>query len=256
MHANHDRRAALNAIRRVLAADCACDEVDFDEPGVTIVPARELPARRRFPFLANPLLVATMGVGAVVSAHPARLEWLRAQVGSLDREDVFAATTIARLARFIEPAGQSLIGPSLKHACSRAELRPAPAPRGVDITLIDERGVSDLYRHPGFDNALAYRIDGLRPDVLAAVATRADTLIGVAGVSADCDVLWQIGVDVVATARGAGVGRALVSLLTDAILATGRVPYYATSASNIASRALTASVGYWPAWVELRTQDR
>ena len=71
-----------------------------------------------------------------------------------------------------------------------------------------------------------------------------------------CELMWQIGVDVVETARGGGIGRALVSRLTALILDSGRVPYYSTAVSNIRSRAVALSLGYWPAWTELYVRDR
>ena len=50
------------------------------------------------------------------------------------------------------------------------------------------------------------------------------TVIGIAGASADSDELWQIGVDVLPKYQGRCIGKALVSELTAAVLAAGKVP--------------------------------
>ena len=76
-----------------------------------------------------------------------------------------------------------------------------------------------------------------------------------AGASADSDDLWQIGVEVVEAARGSGIGRALVGRLIEGILDRGRIPYYTTVVSNLRSRSVAISLGYWPAWTELYARD-
>jgi predicted GNAT family acetyltransferase len=86
-------------------------------------------------------------------------------------------------------------------------------------------------------------------------AIRGD-IVGIAGAKADRELMWQIGVDVVEAARGGGIGRALVSRLTERILDSGRIAYYSTTVSNIRSRAVALSLSYWPAWTELYARDR
>ena len=92
------------------------------------------------------------------------------------------------------------------------------------------------------------------PDVLAAAAYFAGEVIGVAGASADGDVLWQVGVDVHAAYQGRGIGRAVVSRVTEAIFAAGRVPHYVHAVANLPSARLALSLGYRPAWVEVYTR--
>lgn len=253
---NDSRESVRRVIRRVLAATCACREPDFDTDGVLITQAGELPGRLRFPVCSRPLLVVTMGAGVVVSCHAERVEPLRAVLGHLPRDAIFSATTIAQLARLVEPDGQLLAGPDLKYACSRADFRPAAVPAGVEVTLVEEDGMAALYRYRGFGAALSYRPNSARPERLASVAARAGQVVGIAAASADADDLWQIGVEVSAGAQGSGIGRALVSRLTEGILDKGKIPYYTTVVSNIRSRSLAIGLGYWPAWTELYARDR
>jgi predicted GNAT family acetyltransferase len=92
--------------------------------------------------------------------------------------------------------------------------------------------------------------------MLATVARLGGAVVGIAGASADSDQLWQIGVDVRPGQRGRGIGTALVSQLTEAILAEGKVPYYSTLVSNLASTNLALSVGYWMAWTDVYAQEK
>jgi GNAT superfamily N-acetyltransferase len=197
-----------------------------------------------------------MGAGVVVSCHPDRVDWLRATLGPLARDAIFSAETIACLSHYVEPDELVMSGPDLKFVCTSADLRPQEAALSAEGSLVEGDSVVRLYRHPGFRHALHYRVDPKRPDVLAAVATRNGEIVGIAGASADCDAMWQIGVDVVAPARGQRLGRALVSCLAAAILARGRLPYYSTTVANLASRNLAIGVGFWPAWIEMWTYAR
>jgi hypothetical protein len=237
--------------RTVLAASLACDEADLRADEVRVVLAEERPGRLRFPRGPHVLGIATMGAGAVVSCDASRLEWARRELGHLDRNQLFSAATTARIAACVAADGQILAGPDLKHVCAAEDLRPAAPPAGIAVEVVDGLAVAELYQHHGFRHALSYLTGSPRPDMLAAVARRGDDVIGVAGASADCDALWQIGVDVVAGERGRGLGRAIVGRLTAAVLARGRVPYYSTTVSNLRSARLAVGLGYRLAWVEL-----
>jgi predicted GNAT family acetyltransferase len=125
----------------------------------------------------------------------------------------------------------------------------------VTIAVVERDDIAGLYQNAGFRNALGYRTDHPRPDMIATVATRNGMIVGIAGASADCDMLWQIGVDVRASERGAGVGRALVSRLTEAVLDSGHVPFYSTMIANIRSQAAAYALGYWTAWTEMSAVD-
>lgn len=253
---NANRSAVQAAIRRSLAATYACDEQAFVADDVRIVTADELPDRLRFPLPSIPLMVGSMGRGVVVSCARERLSWMQAVVGRQDRDTIFSAPLLGELARLVARDGQELVGPVLKFSCSRAELRPAPTPAGLTLTLVEGAAIAALYRHDGFGNALSYRRDATRPDALATVMRQGDEVVGIAAASADHATLWQIGVEVAPAFRGRGIGRALVGRLTAAILGAAKVPYYSTRLANFASQAVALSLGYWPAWTEAYVRDR
>jgi GNAT superfamily N-acetyltransferase len=251
----HDRASTIRIVRQVLAADCACPETGLIDEDLLITHAEERVGRRRYPLPAKPLLAMTMGAGVVVTCHPERAGWLRATLEGRSRDAIFSAPTIAELAQYVARDGQELRGPACKYICAPETFRPPADPAGVLITLVEGEAVAELYRHEGFGNALAYCRDRPRPDVAAAVGSCAGTVLGIAGISADCEALWQIGVDIVPAAQGAGLGRALVGRLTEHAFDHGKIPYYATAVSNVRSAALAVGLGYWPAWTEFSAKD-
>ncbi len=100
---------------------------------------------RRFPFPAKPLWVFTMGANVVLSCHPERATWVRANLGHLDRDAIFSGPAIGLLAHYVARDGQDLGGPDLKYSCSRDDLRPVSAPDGITITVVEGNDVADLY---------------------------------------------------------------------------------------------------------------
>ncbi|HEX5418144.1 MAG TPA: GNAT family N-acetyltransferase [Chloroflexota bacterium] len=248
---------ALRVVRQVLAADFACAPDDFTREGTVVLPWEDRPGRRRFPLHADrPRLgLATMGIGAVVSCSADRLDWAREQLSQLGRDDLFSLPVLTRIAALVRPAGQYLSGPNLLHVGSSETLRPTSVPAGITIELVEQDRLPSLYAHEGFRNALHYRFRAERPDVLAAVAIDAGRVVGIAGASADCDKLWQIGLDVRPEYRGRGIGKAVTARLAAAILARGKIPYYAAVPANLASRNVAVGVGFRPCWIEVAAYD-
>ena len=78
-----------------------------------------------------------------------------------------------------------------------------------------------------------------------------DKLIGLAGCSADCDTMYQIGIDVLPEYRRRGIASALTSRLALEILALGKVPFYCAAWCNIKSVRNAIRSGFRPAWVQM-----
>jgi predicted GNAT family acetyltransferase len=79
----------------------------------------------------------------------------------------------------------------------------------------------------------------------------AGKLIALAACSADCDTMWQIGIDVLPEYRRKGIASALTSRLAVEILERGKVPFYCCAWSNIGSARNAIRSGFRPAWVEM-----
>ncbi|MCM1145415.1 MAG: GNAT family N-acetyltransferase [Blautia sp.] len=92
-------------------------------------------------------------------------------------------------------------------------------------------------------------------DKLAVGAFHHGRLIGLAGCSADCEMMYQIGVDVLPEYRRKGIASSLTSKLAMKILELGKVPFYCAAWSNIQSVRNAIKCGFRPAWVELTARD-
>ncbi|MBE6960098.1 MAG: GNAT family N-acetyltransferase [Ruminococcaceae bacterium] len=121
-------------------------------------------------------------------------------------------------------------------------------PCDFELKLLESDDFKDLYTEQ-WSNALCE--DRKELDVLGIGAYHNGKLIGLAGCSADCEAMWQIGVDVLPEYRRKGIASALTSRLAIEILDRDKVPFYCCAWSNIKSAKNAVKSGFRPAWVEM-----
>ena len=127
-----------------------------------------------------------------------------------------------------------------------------PLPCEYEIKIMDAQDFANLYT-PEWSNALCK--DRKELDVLGVGAYYDEKLIGLAACSADCDSMWQIGVDVLPEYRRQGIASALTSRLAVEILERGKVPFYCCAWSNVKSARNAIKSGFRPAWVEMTVKS-
>ncbi|MDD6571693.1 MAG: GNAT family N-acetyltransferase [Thermoflexaceae bacterium] len=116
------------------------------------------------------------------------------------------------------------------------------------LKVLSNEDFEELYI-PAWSNALCEARKEL--DVLGVGAYDNGKLIGLAACSADCDDMWQIGVDVLSEYRRQGVASSLTSNLAVEIMDRGKVPFYCCAWSNIRSVRNALKSGFTPAWIEM-----
>ena len=125
-------------------------------------------------------------------------------------------------------------------------------PCDYTIKILTPKDFSHLYLSQ-WSNAFSGKRKHL--DMLASVVYDNDKIIGIAGCSADCDSMWQIGVDVLPGYRKRGIASALTSYLAIEILKKDKVPFICCAWSNISSVRNALKSGFRPAWVHLTSID-
>ena len=123
-----------------------------------------------------------------------------------------------------------------------------PVPCDFELKLLTQEDFKTLYIRQ-WSNALCEARKEL--DVLGVGAYCDGELVGVAGCSADCETMWQLGVDVLPAYRRQGIASALTSRLAIEALERGKVPFYCCAWSNIKSARNAIRSGFRPAWVEM-----
>ena len=126
-------------------------------------------------------------------------------------------------------------------------------PCNYELRILHQEDFADLYK-PEWCDALCEARKEL--DVLGVGAYDGDKLVGLAGCSADCADMYQIGVNVLPEYRRQGIAAAVTSKLALEILKLGKVPFYCAAWCNLKSVRNAIKCGFRPAWVEVTARDR
>lgn len=228
------------------AADLGAQAEDFEKSENVMVISGENENARRYLKLPFSCQLVSYGNNVVASVSPEFYEIAEMYINSYPTEHLFETPNLHVLNDALLEKGQKI--------CFMAEyflpdvdiLRPTECP--FELRILTQADFAELYL-PQWSNALCESRKHL--DVLGVGAYDGGRLIGLAGCSADCDTMWQIGVDVLPEYRRQGVASALTSRLATEILARGKVPFYCAAWSNVRSVRNAIKSGFRPAWVEM-----
>ena len=228
------------------AIDLCADPKDFEQSENVIVTSRENKDARRYLNLPFSCQLVSYGNNIVASVLPEFREITENYINKYPTEHCFETPHLHTLNDALMEKGQKI--------CFMAEyfLPDVDALRALDcpyeLKLLTQTDFADLYL-PEWSNALCEKRKHL--DVLGVGAYDGVRLVGLAGCSADCDTMWQIGIDVLPPYRRQGIAAALTSRLAVEILNRGKVPFYCAAWCNIRSVRNAIKSGFRPAWVEM-----
>ena len=232
------------------AYDCACAAEDFLREENVVCISREHPLARKYLKLPVSCDLVSYGTNIVAQASPEIAPLVQAYVDRYPVEHCFETPNLHVLDEMLRPFGQKV--------CFMAEyfLPDVDAvrewPCEYELRLLHQEDFGELYL-PQWSNALCQQRKHL--DVLGVGAYDGEKLIGLAGCSADCETMYQIGVDVLPEYRRRGVASAITSRLALEVLTLGKVPFYCAAWSNIKSVRNAIRCGFRPAWVEITAKS-
>ncbi len=188
----------------------------------------------------------TYGNNVVASVKPALRALVTAYIHSTPFYRVFETPQALWLNERTAPLGHKLCYMAYYFLPDVTKLTRLSCP--YEMRLLHPADFAPYYT-PEWGNAILAERRAL--DRLAYGAFDGDKLVGLAGCSADCADMWQIGIDVLPAYRRRGIAAALTSHLAVEILACGKVPFYCCSWANIPSARNAAKSGFVPSWMEL-----
>ncbi len=233
------------------AIDCGCAPSDFLSQQNIIVLSRPHPAARRYlelPFLCN---LVSYGHNIVASISEPYWDIISEYITHQPVESCFETPRLHCLSQALSPLDADVCFMAEYWLPDLSRLHPLPCP--YETRLLGPADFADLYL-PAWSHALCDSRKHL--DVLGVGAYDGGKLIGLAGCSADCDTMWQIGIDVQPDYRRQGVASALTSRLACETLNHGMVPFYCCAWANIPSARNAFRGGFSPAWVELTVKSK
>lgn len=172
----------LEIVRKQLAIDMNCNIQDFIKDGIVFCEEKSNKGRRMFNRQSPFLEIATMGKSTIISADSDILTKVKPLLERKTREDIFVAPF--------------LFGHSLYYIPDCDRIKKLPCPDGFTFHIKEGKEIYELYKIPGFENAIQYDINHPCPDAIAIYVMHGYEIVAMAGASADCSLMWQIGIDV------------------------------------------------------------
>ena len=228
------------------AEDLGCTAADFLSGQNVIVPLRLGSNARKYlkePITAN---FVSYGNNVVAGVTDDVADLVTEYMGRFEYYHLFETPNLNWLNDRLAEKGHRVCFMAENYLPDPDLLRPAPC--AYELRKLGQEDFQELYL-PEWSNALCRERKHL--DVLGIGAYENDRLIGLAACSADCEKMWQIGVDVLPEYRRQGIASALTTRLALAILERGKVPFYCSAWSNLRSVRNAIKSGFLPAWVEM-----
>lgn len=248
---NFTQRAISDIARRQSAVDMGCSAEDFLKTEPVVVTSRVHAGARA--YLDEPLFfdLASYGSNIVVQCAPEMAGFAGEYVSRTDIESCFETPEIYKLNAELAGYGEVVYHMAVYYLPDLEALYAfddAGSDRRYEICILGQSDFSGLYV-PEWGNALSSKRPQL--DMLAVGAYYDGKLVGLAGASADCEDMWQIGIDVLPEYRRMGIASSIVNYLAREILSRGKVPFYCAAWSNVKSARCAMRAGFRTAWVQM-----
>lgn len=236
----------LNIAKKQLALDYNCSLQDFEKEGNTITENRLIKGRRIYESDGCFLKIICIGGRAIICADKKLWPWLEEKIIKRDACWLFDFSKLRMIDNKLQEFGHEIdiIHPYYLPDPAACEVKPA-----TKVKWLKQQDIAQFKGDDRFDEAFAFNDN--YPDVLGIAALDGDSIMGMAGASADSETLYQIGINVMPEYRGRGIGTSLVALLKQELLKQGKVPFYGTAESHINSKNIAINAGFFPAWTEL-----
>ena len=235
---------------RQSAYDSGCAPEDFLKTENVVTVSKKHPHARKYLKLPLSCDLVSYGNNIVAQASEEIVPLVRQYIDRYPVEHCFETPNLHVLDELLRPFGQKICFMAEYFLPDVEKVRELPC--DYELRLLHPEDFEDLYL-PQWSNALCK--DRKHLDVLGVGAYDSGTLIGLAGCSADCESMYQIGVDVLPEYRRQGIAGALTSRLALEILALGKVPFYCAAWCNIKSVRNAIRSGFRPAWVAMTAKD-
>ena len=232
------------------AIDLGAMPQDFLQQENVIVTSKVDKRARKYLKLPFSCQLVSYGNNVVASVEPAFYALTKSYIDTYATEHLFETPNLHVLNTALEALGHKI--------CFMAEYflpdidmlfaKETPDVAPYRMALLSQKDFEGLYL-PQWSNALCEARKEL--DVLGVGAYDGECLVGLAACSADCDTMWQIGVDVLPAYRRRGIASALTNRLAREIIARDKVPFYCAAWSNVRSVRNAMKSGFRPAWVEM-----
>jgi len=254
------KQEIMRIAMRQSAVDCSCSEEDFRRTTHVVVESRPAGEASRYMTLPHLCTLFSYGSNIVASCRRDLMKEVEAYINGADRiHTCFEPPYLYDLNRILEKAGARVSWMHTGFVPDPEQIFGADLHCEYETREMYPEDFRDLYvpewsnGRPKWSNALSHERRKL--DMMGVGAFDGEKLIGLAGCSADCPEMWQIGIDVLPEYRQKGIASALTNQLARAVFREGKIPFYAATWSNVRSFRNGLRSGFRPAWAVMTAKE-
>lgn len=231
------------------AIDSNCRPEDFTAGKNIITISKEPPGARKYLKLPHICDLTCYGDNIVASVNEKYIDIVSDYINKYPAEHCFETPNLHVLNDAFQKDGYRVCFMSEYFLPDVNILKELPC--RYELKVLTAEDFRNLYKKE-WSNALCEERKEL--DVLGVGAYDEGKLVALAGCSADCERMWQIGVDVLPEYRKQGIASAVTSRLAVETLHREKVPFYCCAWSNIKSARNAIRSGFRPAWVQMNVR--
>lgn len=232
--------------KQQLAFDYNCEAKDFGKKEVILTHLQEKPEQRLSDSAGTIFRLVSFFGTSVFSVGEELRPWIEQILPKVSAAWVFEYQSLKAIDKHLEEKGQTIAD---IHEYYLPDLNRVVARKGFELKWYNREQLDMLTADERFHEAFAD--DPKHPDMLGIAAFIDGEVAGMAGASADSEMLWQLGVQVLPEHRNTGIATTLITELKEKVIAMGRVPYCGTAESHHVSKMIMYKAGFQPAWAEL-----
>ena len=232
-------------VEEQFALDYNCQKNDFENKETLVTIAKKQLGQRRFEETENFFSILIYNGKLVITANEALESWCREILAKkMTAEWGFEAQTLMINEKLRE------FGYQIDEAHVYFLPFALNAEKGRQVEIIPKEDIPSYANDKRIEEAFEY--EACKDDEIGTVIrNESGEILAVAGASSNSDKMWEIGIDSFET--GKGYASKVVSRLAFEVWKLGRVPYYGTALSHLASQNVALRSGFLPAFCELRT---
>lgn len=228
------------------AVDYGCSPTDFQNKE-TLVTELSYTSKARKCEEKGILSMLSYRGKLVISSAPELLDWCKTVLAPhCSAEWCFEAGTLISIDRKLQESGFEI---DRVHIFFTPKY-PAPEPVRP-VTLLNPPDIAELEDDGRIDEAFLFE-DYIEDVLGSAIYDDERNLLAVAGATANSELMWEMGVNSFSEGRGYAVS--VLSVLTKEIMRRGKVPFYGTALSHLASQNTALKAGLVPTFCELTTR--
>lgn len=233
-------------LEKQLAIDYGCSIQEVESKDNIFRPIAFYKEQRPIGDKDTKLKVAIYHEKLLVMAEESLLEWCKKEWKTKKGAWFSSVPNLCAINDKLKEYGQYLAD-AHHHYIPKADVQKIP--KTYDVKWYEREEIDIFKGDDRFYEALLF--DEKIPDMLAVCAIEQAEILGMAAVTRDSSLTWQIGVNVMQKGAKKGIGTYVTALLKEEVLKRGILPTYATAESHIKSQKVAIQAGFEPAFYEL-----